>query len=139
MRREEKVEAIKAKIRSEISDIKQLESVKINLCNFDRSTILSLVFILALEDYCDSDIAFNDWYSASADGQCNYIVSEETLDMMLEDDCKIVRHFLVSAREKSDDSLFYSKDILTDKWIQFELFTTLEKCMFENERKGKKK
>ena len=139
MRREEKVEAVKAKIRDEISTFKQNKLVKEDLSNFDRNTILVCTFVLALEDYCDREFAFTDWYNITPDGETNYIVTEETLDMMLQDSVKIVNQFIVSATglDECYDNLFYPQRILTDKWIEFELFTILEKCIFENERKKK--
>jgi hypothetical protein len=139
MTREEKVEAIKLKIRKEIEEIKSNKSILYELSKCERNTILFMSFVYALEDSCNNSNLFNDWYSV-INGVTTYTISDETLDMLLLDETKILRQFKYAIIGLSDDysEFFYSKEYLNDKWIEFELFTIIEKLIFEKKQKEEK-
>jgi hypothetical protein len=139
MTREEKVKAIKLKIRKEIEEIKSDKSILYELSKCERNTILFMSFVYALEDSCNNSNLFNDWYSV-INGVTTYTISHETLDMLLLDETKILRQFKYAIIGLSDDysEFFYSKEYLNDKWIEFELFTVIEKLIFEKKQKEEK-
>jgi hypothetical protein len=138
MTREEKVEAVKIKIKKEIEELKANKSVSYELSRCEKNTILFMTFVYALEDACDNSNLFNDWYSVTH-GVTNYIISDEILDMLLLDKTKILRQFRYAILGLSDDysAFFYSRSYLNDKWIEFELFSVIEKLIFEKKQKEK--
>lgn len=135
MTREEKVEAIKSKIRKEIEELKSDKSILYELSRCEKNTVLFMTFVYALEDACNNSNLFNDWYSV-IHGVTTYTISDETLDMLLLDETKILRQFRYAIVGLSDDysEFFYSKEYLNDKWIEFELFTVIEKLIFEQKK-----
>jgi hypothetical protein len=58
----------------------------------------------------------------------------------LSDRTKIINQFRYAILGLSDDynAFFYSKSYLNDKWIEFELFTVIEKLIFEKKQKADK-
>jgi hypothetical protein len=138
MTREEKVEAVKSKIKKEIEELKSNKSISYELSRCEKNTILFMTFVYALEDACNNSNLFNDWYSI-INGITDYIISDETLDMLLLDKTKILRQFRYAILGLSDDytAFFYSKSYLNDKWIEFDLFTVIEKLIFEKKQKEK--
>ena len=139
MTRKEKVEAVKIKIKKEIEELKANKSVSYELSRCEKNTILFITFVYALKDACDNSNLFNDWYSV-INGVTNYIISDETLDMLLLDETKILRQFRYAIVGLSDDysAFFYSRSYLNDKWIEFELFSVIEKLIFEKKQNEEK-
>ena len=138
MTREEKVKAIKLKIKKEIEELKANENISYELSKCEKNAVLFITFVYALEDACNNSNLFNDWYSV-INGVTDYIISDETLDMLLSDETKILRQFRFAIVGISDDytPFFYSKNFLNDKWIEFDLFTVIEKIIFEKKQKEK--
>jgi hypothetical protein len=139
MTREEKVEAVKSKIKKEIKELKANKSVSYELSRCEKNTVLFMTFVYALEDACDNSNLFNDWYS-DISGVISYVISNATLDMLLSDRTKILNQFRYAILGLSDDynAFFYPKSYLNDKWIEFELFTVIEKLIFEKKQKADK-
>lgn len=138
MTREEKVEAVKSKIRKEIEELKSNKSISYELSRCEKNTILFMTFVYALEDSCNNSNLFNDWYS-TINGVTNYIISDETLAMLLLNETKIIKQFKRAIIGLSDDytPFFYSNSYLNDKWIEFELFTVIERLIFKKKQEEK--
>ena len=142
MTRDEKVEALKSKINTEIQDYKESYGNTVSLC--DKEAFYDCFIVMVLEDWIKTPLAFRDYRMKDLvdDSNTQYILSEFHLDMLLDSDFCVLREmfgwFYGNAHSESD-RLNLKKDcynlISDDRFFEINLISIISEILYEKKRK----
>lgn len=132
MKREELVTELKKKINKEIAEVQQkywmaIRTMDSNDEEAKREYVTIMTVLYEWSDYINSPSAFMQKYEVS------YYLSEEDFRIMLQDRFKPTLSFL---HEVYKNSLYRLSDILTDRYIQLEMISIIDRCLYEKKEEA---
>lgn len=143
MIRDEKVEALKSKINTEIQIYKELHKNVITLC--DKEAFYDCFVVMVLEDWIKTPLAFRDYRTKDLvdDSKTQYILSESHLDVLLDDDFNVLSEifgwFYDNAHSESG-RLNLKKNcynlISDDRFFEINLISIISEILYEKKQKG---
>ena len=143
MTRDEKVEALKSKIDTEIQIYKELHKNAVSL--YDKETFYDCFVVVVLEDWIKTPLAFRDYRmkDLNDDNNTQYILSESRLDVLLDDDFNVLGEifgwFYTNTHSESS-RLNLKKDcynlLSDDRFFEINLISIISEILYEKKQKG---
>lgn len=128
--RKEKIKRLKEKVKNEYAQLKTLyrEQIADLDDNEWETSLLKLNAIYWLNHYFSENTCMSYETKWEDQDYISYILSDETIDMMLDSDCNLCRRFLTIIT--LGDAWSYSSQLLNDDFFEREFFTTFEKMVY---------
>lgn len=128
--RNEAVKVLRNKITDEIAERLQRCFEAIRSGENERERIFQAHALYCLEDYVNDKYFFQGCYPYGS-----YIVSDETIAIMLTPEHNVAQDFLIRLAE--NPSLYsHLNECFCDTWFEIDYLTITERCLFEESLRG---
>lgn len=129
--RRAKVKKLKEKIQKEVTELR----TSLQECPYsdDKSQILELSYLYAIEDFINDESSFMHYYNYDEHMDVIfYIIDDETLDMMALDSFSFVHNVIFELEKQSGLGRYDVCSILNDSFVSQELMPILESIVLRD-------
>lgn len=129
--RQHKVEKLKEKIQKEVTDLRS--SLQLHPHSEDKTQILELSYLYAIEDYINDENSFNYYLCDEYMNPISYFINDETIDMMTLDSFSFVHSVIHELEQQSGLDRYDVGSILNDRFVSQGLMTITESIVLRDE------